>query len=133
MAALLRRRESEKKKVLLIDDEKDFTEIVKTALDERGVYEVKAANSGADGLYLAKEFKPDIIFLDIMMGDMDGGTVLSKLQAETETKDIPVVFVTAILTEYEVARNQEIIGGHTFIAKPASIEKLIQCIEEKLP
>jgi len=133
MAALLRRRESEKKKVLLIDDEKDFTEIVKTALDERGVYEVKVANSGADGLYLAKEFKPDIIFLDIMMSDMDGGTVLSKLQSEVDTRDIPVVFVTAILTEYEVEKNQEIIGGHTFIAKPASIEKLIKCIEEKLP
>ncbi|MFA5144772.1 MAG: response regulator [Candidatus Omnitrophota bacterium] len=118
-----------KKKILLIDDEADFTKLIKLNLELTGQYEVKTENNGLLGLDAAKEFKPDLIFLDIMMPDIDGGDVCSQLENDEETKGIPVIFLTAIASKEEVKNGKGSIGGRPFIAKPVSVRELMDCIE----
>jgi len=119
-----------KKKILVVDDEKDFTAMIKLNLGERGNYEVKTENKGADALAAARKFKPDLIFLDIIMPDMDGGAVLFQLKGDIMTRDIPVVFLTAIMTESEVVSSDNIVSGYPFLAKPVSVKKLIECVKK---
>jgi CheY-like chemotaxis protein len=117
---------------LVIDDEVDFTELIKLNLERTGQYEVKIENKGLLGLVAAKEFKPDLILLDIMMLDADGGDVCYQLENDYETKGIPVVFLTAIAKKEELENNKGSIGGHLFIAKPVSTKELIGHIEKEM-
>ncbi|MBN3038130.1 MAG: response regulator [Candidatus Omnitrophica bacterium] len=118
------------KKILVIDDEENFTKIVKMNLEQTGKYEVACENRGSAALARAKDFAPDLIFLDVMMPDIDGGTVAFQLKEARETKDIPIVFLTAVATKDEATSRGGTIGGHPFIPKPASAADLIKCIEK---
>ena len=122
----------EKKKILVIDDEKDFTEIVKFNLEKTGKYEVRTEDKGSNGLAAARALKPDLILLDILMQDMDGSDVASQIKDDENVKNIPIVFLTAVITKAEVDSFGEVIGGHPFIAKPVSVEGLIDCIEKNI-
>ncbi len=119
----------EKKRVLIIDDEVSFIDIVKINLERTGNYTVRAEHNGTKGLAAAKEFKPDIILLDIIMPDISGDEVAIQLQKEDDTKHIPVVFLTAVVKKEEAALGGAVIGGRTFIAKPTTVGELIQVIE----
>jgi len=119
-----------KKKILLIDDEVDFTKFLKINLERSGIVEVEVANSGREGIEIAKTFLPDIIFLDILMPETDGGIVAETLRNNLPTKNIPIVFLTAIAKKEEVDIKQGNIGGHQFIAKPVSAEELLVYIKD---
>lgn len=122
----------EKKKILIIDDEDNFTQLVKMNLEATEKYEVKIENKGTLGFSATKEFKPDLILLDIMMPDMDGSDVAVQLSEDNDTRNIPVVFLTAVVKEKEVQESDGIIAGHRFVAKPVSTDKLIAVIERAL-
>jgi CheY-like chemotaxis protein len=121
-----------KKKILIVDDEEKFTKYVKLNLESTGKYEVQVENKGSHGLEAAKTFKPDLILLDVMMPDMDGSEVASQLKEDESCKNIPVVFLTAIITEQEIDEKGSDIGGHPFIAKPINLKNLISSIEQNL-
>ena len=121
-----------KKKILLIDDQKSFTESIKAALEGTDNYEVRAQNDGPSGVAAAKEFKPDLILLDVTMPNMDGTQVAAKLESDQGTRDIPIVFLTAVVSKEEVEKQKGLIGGHKFIAKPVGIEDLINVIDENI-
>ena len=120
----------DKKRILIIDDEPGFTQLVEMNLKQSGRYEVRAENSGALGLAAVKQFKPDLILLDILMPGMYGDEVASRLKHDEDTKNIPIVFLTAVISKEEVERERGLIGGHPFIAKPVSAEELIKVIEK---
>jgi CheY-like chemotaxis protein len=122
----------EKKKILMVDDEQDFTKMVKLNLEETGEYAVMVENNSKKAFMAAKEFKPDLILLDVMMPGMDGGDVASELRSDDTLKDIPVVFLTAIIRGDEINSPDGSIGGHPFIAKPVSVKDLIKCIEKHI-
>ncbi len=118
-----------KKKILVIDDEPSFTRVLKLYLEKTGTYEVRDENRGKMALAAAKQFKPDLILLDIVMPDMDGGEVASNIIADEALKDTPIVFLTAA-----VAKDEEgTISGRPFIAKPVNAEEVVHCIEKNLP
>jgi CheY-like chemotaxis protein len=83
------------KKILLIDDDDDIREATQLCLEIVGNWQIVTANSGKAGLVEAIAQLPDLILLDVMMPDMDGLQTLKALQANTVTKDIPVIFLTA--------------------------------------
>ncbi|MGD0336557.1 MAG: response regulator [Candidatus Omnitrophota bacterium] len=119
----------EKRKVLLVDDEEAFTRAVKLNLESTGNYTVMVENSGERALATAKTFKPAIILLDIMMPDTEGSEVATNLKGDNECKDIPIVFLTALVTKQEVGGSCAVISGHPFIAKPVKLDDLVACIE----
>ncbi len=118
-----------KKRVLLIDDEPSFTRMLKLNLEETGAYEVREENRGRFGLAAAREFKPDLILLDIFMPDMSGGEVAYQIEADRDVENTPIVFLTAAAKKYE---NEDIIGGRTIIAKPVTVKEVIYYIEKSL-
>ncbi len=121
-----------RKKILIIDDEEKFTKFVKLNLELTGKYEVRVENNGSRGLEAAKAFNPDLILLDVMMPDMDGSEVAAQLKEEEICKNIPVVFLTAIVTKQEIDEKGSNIGGHPFIAKPVNLKNLISTIEQNI-
>ncbi len=120
----------DKKRVLIVDDEKSFTQMVKLNLEETGKYIVRTENEGKKAIEAIREFNPHIIFLDIVMPDMDGGEIAEEIRANKQFHNIPLIFLTAIVKEDEVVSQDGIIGGHPFIAKPVTTEKLIASIEK---
>ncbi len=120
----------DKKKILIIDDEKDFTQLVKTVLEGTNRFEVFSENEGARGIESAKENQPDLVLLDLIMPDIEGSYVAARLKQEEKTKGIPVVFLTAAITPEEETDRAGIIGGNPFIAKPISIRNLIDVIDK---
>ena len=119
-----------KKKILLIDDEPAFTRLLKMNLEKTGVYEVREEHVGSRGLAAAKEFKPDLVLLDVVMPDIDGGTVVSQIRCSEELKGTQVVFLTAVVTKQEVSAKSGMLNSIPCIAKPIATEDLIACIEK---
>ncbi len=121
-----------RKKILIIDDEDDFCFFVKLNLQKTGKYQVFTATSGMEGISLARQLKPDFIFLDMVMPKMGGTEVAKTLLEDESTRIIPFVFVSAVMKNYEIAKCGGHIGARDFIAKPVTPEKLIEKIEQML-
>ena len=121
-----------KRKILIVDDEPKFTKIVKLILESENSYEVRELNDPAMTVEAAYEFSPDIILLDVVMPEIDGGDVFSKLKTDPTLRRIPVIFVTAVVRKKEVEEHRGLIGGAYYMAKPITAESLIHCIEQHI-
>ena len=122
----------EKKRILIVDDEEAFTRMMKLVLEQTGLYNVGQESKGTQALATAREFKPDLILLDVVMPDMDGGDVAAQLQADPLLRNVPIVFLTALVDEKESKGKARLSGGFPFIGKLVSDEELLQCIEQNL-
>lgn len=105
------------KRLLVIDDEEHIREVAQLSLEMVGGWEVLTAECGADGISKALSEEPDAILLDVMMPDMDGTVTFQKLQANTTTKNIPVILLTAKMQAADQRRFAE-LGVTAVIAKP---------------
>ncbi len=123
-----------KKKILLVDDEESITRTLKLFLDRRGGYEVRTENRGSQAIQVARDFRPDLIVLDIVMPDADGGAIAQDLGEDPELKSVPIVFLSAIIKKNEIGGQGVVIGdgGHTYLAKPVEPDALIGHIQERL-
>ena len=120
------------KRILVVDDESSVTRNLKLNLESGGGYEVLGENHAANTLAAARTFRPDLILLDVMMPEMDGGDVAARLQADPLLRDTPVIFLTAIVSNEETDGREMLSGGETFLAKPVDTQELIKCIEQTL-
>jgi two-component system, OmpR family, response regulator len=119
-------------KVLVVDDEESLTRMLKLNLEETGDYEVEIENRGSETINVARNFNPDIIILDVMMPDMMGSEVAEELLADSELKDIKIIFLTALISKQETDAADGKISGRSFIAKPVKIDELVEKIQEEL-
>ena len=120
------------KKIFLVDDEKSFTRIMKANLERTGKFTVVTQNDPLQAIPEILEFKPDIIFLDVMMPGMEGGELAALIREEPDMADIPIVFMTAIVTKQETGQGMGEIGGNLFLAKPVKLQEMLDTIEEVL-
>src|SRR5438046_7807256 len=120
-------------KILVVDDELSITRLLKLNLEKSGSFTVREENLGANCLAAARDFKPDLILLDVMMPDLDGGTVAAQIKADHLLKDIPIVFLTAVVKQEEVKARDGLIGGFPYIAKPLNMRGVLSAIEKYLP
>lgn len=117
-------------KVLVVDDENDVLMLCRVNLEYEG-YEVIEAHSGREALERVSQEGPDLILLDVMMAGMDGWQVLKELKGDPETKDIPVVMLTAKVTERDQITG--LSGGATdYITKPFNPVALSKSVREAL-
>ena len=119
-----------KQRILIVDDEESFTRLLKLNLHATGRYEVREENWAGGALTAAREFKPDLVLLDVMMPQQFGGDVAATFQADVELKDIPIVFLSAAVRKERVAEHGGVISGRPFLAKPVDIDEVIACIEQ---
>lgn len=118
-----------KQTILIIDDVPDNIDVLKGILSSS--YKVRAATSGEKGLAIAEKHKPDLILLDIQMPGIDGYEVCERLKISDETKDIPVIFVTAH-DEVEDETHGFKLGAVDYITKPVYPELVLARVEAHL-
>ena len=119
----------EKKRIFIVDDEAGFTRLLKLTLEKTGNFQVLEENNGTNAWLQAREFKPDIIFLDIVMPKIDGGDVAQQIRSDPLLAKVPIIFLTAIVSRTETKND---IGGFPFLAKPVSLAAIKHCIAEHL-
>ena len=122
----------DKKRILLVDDDLSFTRMMKLNLERAGAYEIRVENTGSHAVATAHEFMPHLILLDVIMPEVDGGDVAALLKQDPLLKDIPVVFITALVSGEENVSGGLIRSGYRFIGKLASEKEILQCIEDNV-
>lgn len=124
----------QKKKILMVDDEEDFCFFAKMFLERSGKYQVKTVYNGQDALKEYREFKPDLILLDIVMPDMPGDEVAITLLDDPGTRDTPIVFLTSLASQLQGEDSSPVqkIGGRLFIGKPVSKDQLLEAVDSIL-
>lgn len=115
--------EKKQGKILVVDDERDILQIVKYNLDLHG-YEVQTAENGVEAIEKAKQFKPDLILLDVMMPHKDGIQTCIELRANPDFNDTLIIFLTALSDEQSEIRGLE-LGADDYIAKPIKPKLLV--------
>lgn len=116
------------KKILIIDDESDILMVLSMGLEAKG-YTVETADNGEEGLTKAMQFSPDAIILDVMMPELSGGEVAAQLRDSSLTKDIPIIFLTALISKEEEKSKGQCVGNNYTMAKPFDIDEIAAMIE----
>jgi CheY-like chemotaxis protein len=123
-----------RKRVLIIDDEPSFTRMVRLNLEKTGMFEVREENRATGAVNTARDFKPDLILLDVIMPTMDGGDVAAQIQNDRLLRGTPIIFLTATVSQREAGPSGMLnSGGCIFLAKPVSLEALVKVINESIP
>jgi len=118
------------KRILVVDDEVALTRMIQMNLEKAGDFVVRTENAGSRAISAARDFKPDMIFLDVMMPDMSGDEVAQELKEDPALAGIPFAFMTAIVTKDETGSTGSDIGGNYFIAKPVKTDELLAVIHK---
>ena len=119
-----------KKTILVVDDEKDLLDLIEYNLKKEG-FNVLRAENGEEGIEVAKEYKPDLVLLDIMMPKMDGLEAVQIMRKDKDLRNTPIIFLTARSDEKTEVEGLN-KGGDDYITKPISTTKLISRIKAVL-
>jgi CheY-like chemotaxis protein len=117
---------------MVIDDEQPFTEMIKMSLEQLGDYTVREVNDATGAVQAARDFVPELILLDVMMPDMDGGDVAAELAKDRALANIPIIYMTALVSQEEAPLGGLINSKHRFLPKPTSIVELLETIQTEL-
>jgi two-component system, OmpR family, response regulator VicR len=118
-----------KKRIIYIEDDPEMIDLVELILNRHG-FEVQGAHGGRQGLDFVHQQLPDLILLDLMMPDLDGWDVYQQLKAEDETKDVPVIVITAKTQTIDKVLGLHIAKVDDYISKPFRPQELLDSIEK---
>lgn len=119
------------KRILIVDDEEDVLKVLEKRLASAG-YTVLKARNGKEAISLAKREHPNLILMDINMPEMDGGEAGKILRDSPDTKNIPIMYLTCLVTKEEEEAGGLAIGHNFFIAKPYNSDELLHQIRERI-
>jgi two-component system, OmpR family, response regulator VicR len=114
--------------ILYIEDERATFDLVNQALKPLG-YRVVRANSGQQGLTMMKKQKPDLLLLDLMMPDVNGWDVYRAVKTDETLADIPVIVITARLSDYDRTVIADLPQADGYIVKPFDVEQIVQIVQ----
>lgn len=117
--------ESGKRKVLLVDDEVDIVEMIGKSLEEDGRFEVKIAANGFDAGMMVKDYRPDLIILDVMLPDINGKEVCHRVRADNTLEDVRIICISGMVEEDKI-QELKLAGADDFIHKPFDVDSLIE-------
>jgi DNA-binding response OmpR family regulator len=118
-------------KILIVDDEENILKLLEAMLMKMGFQKIIKSKSSEEAIRLTKEDPPDLFFIDIMMPGMAGNEFRGLLKEKSATKNIPVIFISGIISKTEEkAMGGKLISGDIIIAKPFSIERIAEAIAE---
>ena len=116
-------------RILAVDDDRDILDVLQFILEDSG-YEVETLSDGSHFMETVRENQPDLILLDIMLGNMDGRVLCKNIKSLTETQNIPIILISA---SHDVSRSMYQTGApNAFIAKPFDINVLLNTIKTQL-
>jgi two-component system, OmpR family, response regulator RpaA len=117
--------ESGKRKVLLVDDDAELVELIHKVLEEDGRFETRIASNGFDAGMMVKEYRPDLIVLDVMLPDINGKEVCHRVRADPTLEDVRILCISGMIEEDKIAE-LKLSGADDFLHKPFDIEELIE-------
>ena len=113
------------KRILVIDDEQNLSTLIRHYLEQMGGYEVLTENLPSHALRTARSFDPDLILLDVNMPGKDGGEVAREFRADPAFSQIPILFLTSLVSSAEAGKREITRGTQRFLAKPVNPEALL--------
>ena len=117
--------ESGKRKVLLVDDDPELVEMMGKALQEDGRFEVRIASNGFDAGMMVKEYRPDLIILDVMLPDINGKEVCHRVRADPTMEDVRIICISGMLEDDKI-QELKLAGADDFQPKPFDVDVLIE-------
>jgi excisionase family DNA binding protein len=117
--------ESGKRKVLLVDDDVELVELMTKVLEEDGRFEVRVATTGFDAGMMVKEYRPDLIVLDVMLPDINGKEVCHRVRSDPTLEDVRIICISGMIEEDKI-QELRLSGADDFLHKPFDIEDLIE-------
>lgn len=121
-----------KKRILIVDDERWFSNLLAYSLEAEGYFDVRQENDAERAVETARSVGPDLVILDLMMPHIDGSELAERMRHDELLRDVPVLFITNLITESDAPDGSLNRGGQTFMTKTVSIERLLERVEEKL-
>ncbi len=119
-----------KKTILLIDDDENFAKLVAMNLEATGKYEVCVVTRTSGTFFEVYNAMPDVILLDVVIGDVDGFHFAQDMKINDDLKHIPIIFVTALVKSDEVKEIEHFFGDVPYLIKPVTTEQLMQAIDK---
>ncbi len=117
--------ESGKRKALIVDDDQDLVELLADAFARDGRFDVKTANNGFDAGMLVKEFRPDVVVLDIMLPDINGKEVCQRVRGDKTLEQVKIICISGMVEQDKIA-DLRAAGADDFMQKPFQVDKLLE-------
>ncbi len=123
--------ESGKRKLLIVDDDEDLVDLMRDLFVRDGRFDVRTTNNGFDAGMLVREFRPDLVVLDVMLPDINGKEVCQRVRCDPALDDVRIICISGMVEEDKVA-DLRAAGANDFMQKPFPIEKLLERVCELL-
>ncbi|MDG2206579.1 MAG: response regulator [Pirellulales bacterium] len=119
--------ESGKRKILVVDDDVELVELITDVLDRDGRFEVRSVNNGFDAGMMVKDYKPDLIVLDVMLPDINGKEVCQRVRSDKSMDSVQIICISGMVEEDKVDGLRQ-AGANDFMRKPFEVDRLIERI-----
>ena len=121
--------ESGKRKVLIVDDDEELVELMVDVFERDGRFDIKTANNGFDAGMQVREFRPDLVVLDVMLPDINGKEVCQRVRSDNTLEAVKIICISGMIEQDKVADLRQ-AGADDFMSKPFTVDKLLErCCE----
>ena len=117
--------ESGKRKILIVDDDVDLVELMVDAFAKDGRFDYKSANNGFDAGMMVKEFRPDLVVLDVMLPDINGKEVCQRVRSDPSMSSVKIICISGMV-EQDKVDDLKLAGADDFMHKPFTVDKLVE-------
>ena len=117
-----------KTRVLIVDDDVNLSRLSAMILENSGLYEVLTEKDSTRALHVARQFRPQLMLLDVDMPEKTGGDVAGEASCDPVLRNVPILFLTGLLSKAETGDKEVDCGGMMFLAKPVAPEVLLESV-----
>jgi len=123
--------ESGRKTLLIVDDDQDLVDLMRDGFERDGRFEIRTANNGFDAGMQVKEFRPDLVVLDVMLPDINGREVCQRVRSDRTMDTVKILCISGMVEADKIADLRS-AGANDFMQKPFSIDQLIERVCDQL-
>jgi excisionase family DNA binding protein len=116
--------ESGKRKVLLVDDDRELVELLTDVFERDGRFDIRTANNGFDAGMLVKEFRPDLVVLDVMLPDINGKEVCQRVRKDETLESVKIICISGMVEQDKISELKA-AGANDFMHKPFNVDRLL--------
>ncbi len=117
--------EDGKRKVLIVDDDQGLVDLLVDVFDRDGRFDIKTANNGFDAGMLVKEFRPDLVVLDVMLPDINGKEVCQRVRSDPTLESVKIICISGMVERDKVQELHD-AGADDFMQKPFSVDQVLE-------
>lgn len=117
--------ESGRRKVLIVDDDEELVELLVDVFAKDGRFDIRTANNGFDAGMFVKEFRPDIVILDVMLPDINGKEVCQRVRSDSSLESVQIICISGMVEQDKVADLKD-AGANDFMQKPFAVDRLLE-------